>query len=112
MANAKKISMDELLEKHDYVVITGDHGSSRLAALAFHDPSVIPVTAPSKSTIRSFGRFCELDDKSTDMIALPGTSKTTSVIGGKSRFAAILLTIPSDVPSIKILSGLYFFIAF
>ena len=79
---AKKV--DELLEKHDYVVITGDHGSSRLAALAFHDPSVIPVTAPSKSTIRSFGRFCELDDKSTDMIALPGTSKTTSVIGGKS----------------------------
>ena len=56
------------MENHDYVVITGDHGSSRFAALAFHDPSVVPITAPNKSTIRSFGRFCELDDKSADII--------------------------------------------
>ena len=79
---AKKV--DELLEKHDYVVITGDHGSSRFAALAFHDAGVVPVTAPSKSTIRSFGRFCELDEKSADMIALPGTSKITAKLGGKT----------------------------
>lgn len=79
---AKKV--EELLDKHDYVVITGDHGSSRFAALAFHDPSVIPVTAPNKSTIRSFGRFCELDEKSVGMIALPGTSKVTTTIGGKT----------------------------
>ena len=79
---AKKV--EKLLDKHDYVVITGDHGSSRFAALAFHDPSVVPVTAPSKSTIRSFGRFCELDEKSTDLLALPGTSKIKSTIGGKT----------------------------
>ena len=79
---AKRV--EELLDKHDYVVITGDHGSSRFAALAFHDPSVVPVTAPNKSTIRSFGRFCELDEKSVDMIALPGTSKVTATIGGKT----------------------------
>lgn len=76
--------VEELLEKHDYVVITGDHGSSRFAALAFHDTSVVPVTAPNKSTIRSFGRFCELDEKSAGMIPLPETSKITSNIGGKT----------------------------
>ena len=77
---AKKV--EELLDKHDYVVITGDHGSSRFAALAFHDASVVPVTAPNKSTIRSFGRFCELDEKSVGMLPLPETSKITAKIGG------------------------------
>lgn len=76
--------VEELLEKHDYVVITGDHGSSRFAALAFHDTGVVPVTAPNKSTIRSFGRFCELDEKSAGMIPLPETSKVTSNIVGKT----------------------------
>lgn len=78
---AKKV--EELLEKHDYVAIVGDHGSSRFAALAFHERSVVSVTAPSKSKIYSFGRFCELDEKSADMIALPETTKVKSVIGGK-----------------------------
>lgn len=75
---------EELLEDHEYVVITGDHGSSRFAALAFHEKSVVPVAAPNRSTIRSFGRFCELDEKSTDMIALPETTKVTAKIGGKN----------------------------
>lgn len=79
---AKKV--EELLDKHDYVVITGDHGSSRFAALAFHDTSVVPVTAPNQSTIRCFGRFCELDEKSVDMIPLSETSKITATIGGKT----------------------------
>ena len=70
---AKKV--EELLEKYNYVVITGDHGSSRFAALAFHDKSVVPVMAPDKSKIRSYGRFCELDEKSADMIHLPNTEK-------------------------------------
>lgn len=78
---AKKV--EELLENHEYVAITGDHGSSRFAALAFHDSSVIPVAAPNKSTVCSFGRFCELDDKSADMIALPETTKITAAIDGK-----------------------------
>ncbi len=76
---AKKV--EELLDKHDYVVITGDHGSSRFAALAFHDASVVPVTAPNKSTIRSFGRFCELDEKTAGILPLPETSKITAKIG-------------------------------
>lgn len=78
---AKKV--EELLESHEYVAITGDHGSSRFAALAFHESSVIPVAAPNKSTVCSFGRFCELDEKSEDMIALPETTKVTAAIGGK-----------------------------
>lgn len=73
---AKKV--EELLENHEYVVVTGDHGSSRLAALAFHDGSVVSITPPSKSTVRSFGRFCELDQSTADMIALPETTKAVS----------------------------------
>lgn len=79
---AKKVK--ELLDKHDYVVITGDHGSSRFAALAFHNNSVVPLTAPNKSIVKSFGRFCELDEKSVDMIPLPETSKITATVGGKT----------------------------
>lgn len=73
---AKKV--EELLENHEYVVVTGDHGSSRLAALAFHETSVIPITAPKKSIVRSFGRFCELGDNADDIVALPNTVSITS----------------------------------
>lgn len=71
---AKKV--EGLLEQHEYVVVTGDHGSSRFAALAFHDKSVVPVSPPKKATVYSHGRFCELDPQSTDMIAPSGTDKT------------------------------------
>lgn len=49
-----------LLQKHRYVIITGDHGSSRMVALAFHE---FPATEPPrKSKVYSFGRFCELSE--------------------------------------------------
>lgn len=70
--------VEELLENHEYVAVTGDHGSSRFAALAFHEASVIPITAPKKSIVRSFGRFCELGDKADDIVALPNTVSATS----------------------------------
>ena len=73
---AKKV--EELLENHEYVVVTGDHGSSRFAALAFHQENVVPISAPKKSTVRSFGRFCEFDDNAGDVIALPNTVVATS----------------------------------
>ena len=73
---AKKV--EELLENHEYVVVTGDHGSSRFAALAFHQENVVPISAPKKSTVRSFGRFCELNDNAGDVIALPNTVVATS----------------------------------
>lgn len=76
---ARKV--EELLQEHEYVAVTGDHGSSRLAALAFHDPSVIPVAAPPKAIVRSFGRFCELSNGDS-FIALPGMTKT--ILNGKT----------------------------
>ncbi len=80
-ADAAK-QVEELLDNHDYVVITGDHGSSRFAALAFHDPNVVPLTAPKNSTIRNHGRFCHLDEKSINMLPLPNTRKETNNIRG------------------------------
>jgi hypothetical protein len=50
----------ELLAQNDRVIITGDHGSSRLAALMFHAPSNFAIDPPTDSIVRSFGRFCEL----------------------------------------------------
>ena len=73
---AKKV--EELLENHEYVVITGDHGSSRFAALAFHEENVVAITAPKKSTVHSFGRFCELGDNAGDVLSLPSTVPATS----------------------------------
>ena len=70
---AKKV--DELLDEHEYVAITGDHGSSRLAALAFHEPSVVPFSAPAHSTIKCFGRFCELVGDESSFIPLEGMKK-------------------------------------
>ncbi len=64
------------------MAVTGDHGSSRLAALAFHDSSVVPVSAPAKAAVRSFGRFCELGDNADSFMALPGMTK--EVRGGKT----------------------------
>lgn len=74
--------VDELLNQHEYVAITGDHGSSRLAALAFHDPSIVPVTAPVHSKVRSFGRFCELADNGDAYITLDFMKKVS--LGGKT----------------------------
>ena len=46
------------LDDHENVIITGDHGSSRLAALAFHEK---PYTfLPDGATAMAFGRFCKL----------------------------------------------------
>ncbi len=72
---AKKV--DELLDEHEYVAITGDHGSSRLAALAFHDTGVVPTIAPQHSKVRSFGRFCELSDADSAYPILDFMQKAT-----------------------------------
>ncbi|MDR0431456.1 MAG: BREX-4 system phosphatase PglZ, partial [Tannerellaceae bacterium] len=47
-----------LLQKYERVIITADHGSSRLAALAFHDKP--GFKAPENAKPLSYGRFCEL----------------------------------------------------
>jgi hypothetical protein len=56
--------VSEMLVKANRVIITGDHGSSRLAALLFHDVQNFAVEPPKNAVVRSFGRFVELKDDS------------------------------------------------
>ena len=58
----------EQLQSHEYVIITGDHGSSRLAALAFHrQGTYVPKGAQSMC----LGRFCVVDHTPSDTEYLP-----------------------------------------
>jgi hypothetical protein len=67
---------EALLSMHDYVIITADHGSSRIAALSFHDTFGVP--APKKAVVKSFGRVCELHEpvSVTDMLPYTYLSKS------------------------------------
>lgn len=59
------------LENHEYVIITGDHGSSRLAALAFHgEGTIVPKGAKSME----LGRFCLLKGRPEDTDYIPESS--------------------------------------
>lgn len=74
-------TVDELLKEHPTVVVTGDHGTSRLAALAFH--AMPGITAPAMATPKSSGRFCELGqpyDKLRDDI---GAATKLATMDGK-----------------------------
>lgn len=68
-----------LLERHNRVVITGDHGSSRLAALMFHVSDYYALEPPPNAKVRSFGRFCELADCSN--VPLTSSFEQTSLDG-------------------------------
>jgi len=65
---AERVS--ELLNQHDQVLITGDHGSSRLAALMFHASDNFAIDPPKNSIVRSYGRFCELKEN-TGLLITP-----------------------------------------
>lgn len=62
-----------LLDLHEYVVITADHGSSRLAALSFHKNFGVP--APKNAVVRNFGRYCELHNPADIADNLPFIQK-------------------------------------
>lgn len=47
------------LSNYGKVIITADHGTSRIAALAFH--ALIGINPPEDSIPRSFGRYCEIN---------------------------------------------------
>jgi hypothetical protein len=53
----------ELLKEHNVIILTGDHGSSRLAALSFHAGDTFVIPPPKNSTVRAFGRFCEIQNE-------------------------------------------------
>lgn len=49
------------IAKHQIVIITGDHGTSRPAALAFHKDEYAH-TAPKYAKVTAHGRFCKVQD--------------------------------------------------
>lgn len=51
--------VNELMETYNRVIVTGDHGTSRLAARFFHKRDAMPL--PKNSTACSHGRYCLLD---------------------------------------------------
>jgi len=54
--------IEELMKQNNRLIITSDHGSSRLAALCFHKIENFAIEPPENSIVRSFGRFVELKD--------------------------------------------------
>lgn len=56
-----------LTEKYHRVIITSDHGTSRLAARFFHTRDGIP--APKDSKVYSHGRYCEMPEN--ESMAMP-----------------------------------------
>lgn len=69
----------EMLKKVNRAIVTGDHGSSRLAALLFHDSENFAVEPPKNAIVRSFGRFVELKDDS--YISLTPSMERTELDG-------------------------------
>lgn len=50
---------NKFLKEYSRVIITGDHGTSRLAARFFHKNNGLPV--PKQATVGSHGRFCKVN---------------------------------------------------
>lgn len=73
MQEARNVAETALaqLDKFSRVIITGDHGSSRLAALAFHSPPEPPLELPPNATVKRLGRYCELSPESQEADAPP-----------------------------------------
>lgn len=69
----------EMLTRVNRAIVTGDHGSSRLAALMFHDTDNFAAEPPKNSIVRSYGRFVELKDDS--YVALTPSMEKTEVDG-------------------------------
>ena len=63
--------IDTQLQQHPVVIVTGDHGTSRVAALSVH--TTPGIAAPAGAIVKSHGRDCELTrpfDKMRDGIAV------------------------------------------
>ena len=52
--------VNKLLKEHTRVIVTGDHGTSRLAARFFHKNDGLPL--PKQATAGSHGRFCKVNN--------------------------------------------------
>lgn len=71
--------VEEMLTKVNRVIVTGDHGSSRLAALLFHDKDNFAVEPPENAIVHSFGRFVEL--KNDGYVSLTPSMERTELNG-------------------------------
>ena len=71
--------IDTLLKKYHRVIITGDHGTSRLAARFFHKREGMPVPAGAK--VCSHGRYCEASQNSS--VVDPNVIDYKSVSGNR-----------------------------
>lgn len=69
--------VSSLLKDYRRVVITGDHGTSRLAARFFHCRE--GVEAPKDATVCSHGRYCKLSKNA--MLTLPNVEIVKNVDG-------------------------------
>lgn len=67
--------VSELIGQHHRVIVTGDHGTSRLAARFFHNRE--GVDAPQNSTVYSHGRYCSLQQGASFMMSNVRISKAT-----------------------------------
>ncbi len=59
--------VNNLLKTYSRVIITGDHGTSRLAARFFHTRKGMPI--PSKGEVGSHGRFCKIPNEPDHSLA-------------------------------------------
>ena len=58
--------INELVKKYQRVIVTGDHGTSRLAARFFHRRE--GESFPKGATICSHGRYCRLPDNAAELL--------------------------------------------
>lgn len=47
------------------IIVTADHGLSRMATISFHSKLTIPVSPPSEAEVYSYGRYCEFPEGTT-----------------------------------------------
>ena len=67
--------VDKLLKQYARILITGDHGTSRLAARFFHKRDAMP--SPIHAEVGSHGRFCKINDNTSPMMSIQKTATDT-----------------------------------
>ena len=66
-------TVNQFLKKYARVLITGDHGTSRLAARFFHKREAMPL--PVHAETGSHGRFCKVEDSVQPMMAIQKSAR-------------------------------------
>lgn len=64
------------------IIVTSDHGMSRMAALGFHNTE--GIAAPSKANVYNLGRYCEMPPDSNHLSTITNTIKEDNYIAFKT----------------------------